>query len=208
MNKTINLFHLVFLASSLLLGSISFANDEGMVDQLTVYELAEVFSIEDNAERLVLLEKLYEKSNTYNKFLLLPNMSKSAIMIKNTEVAQKYSDELIFLADKYKNSWNYGNAIHDANMVLGLIALDKNNLDKAKCYLLKAGETPGSPQITNFGPNLLLAKALLDIGEHQTVLKYFRSLTNVWKNDDKRLNTWISTIEDGGTPYLEKHLTR
>jgi tetratricopeptide (TPR) repeat protein len=178
------------------------------VTHLTAYKIAEVFSVEDNAERLNLLVELYEQSNQYDKFLLLPNLSKTAIIIKDIDAAQKYSDELISLAGKYKDSWNYGNAIHDANMVLGLIELDSNNIAEAKHYLLKAGRTSGSPQLANFGPNLLLAKALLDIGEKQVVIEYFQLLKAVWKNNDNRLTTWITSLEGGGTPYLENYLTR
>ena len=44
-------------------------------------------------------------------------------------------------ANKNISDWNYGNAIHLANLVLGKIRLINDDLEQAKDYLLKAGRT-------------------------------------------------------------------
>lgn len=67
---------------------------------------------------------------------------------------------------------DYGNIIHNANQVLGRCALLEGKLEDAKAYLLKAGATPGSPQLDSFGPRMSLARELLEKGEKETVLRY------------------------------------
>jgi hypothetical protein len=46
------------------------------------------------------------------------------------------------------------------------------DIEEAKKQLLLAGKTPSSPQLNSFGPNMILAKELLDKGEKDTVLHY------------------------------------
>lgn len=70
--------------------------------------------------------------------------------------------EYLDLANSYQTNWNYGNAIHDANITLGRIALRKGKIEEAKAFLLNAGRTPGSPQLSSFGPNMILAHELLE----------------------------------------------
>ena len=92
----------------------------------------------------------------------------------------------------------HDNVIHDANSVLGLIALREGNTVSAKEHLLAAGKTPGSPHLDSFGPNMRLAKELLEHGEQETVLDYFRLCGNFWKREE--LDEWISEVEAGRIP--------
>jgi hypothetical protein len=47
---------------------------------------------------------------------------------------------------------------------LGLIAVHKNDIETARRELLESGKTPGSPTLNSFGPNMILAKELLEKG--------------------------------------------
>ena len=73
--------------------------------------------------------------------------------------------ELKRLLPKYKTNWNYGNATHKINNLNGRMALRDGNIDNAKIFLIEAGKTQGSPQLNSFGPNMSLAKELLEKGE-------------------------------------------
>ena len=64
-----------------------------------------------------------------------------------------------------KNDWNYGNAIEDANQVLGRIALSKDEVAEAKKRLLASAGSHGSPQLNSFGPDFRLARELAEKGE-------------------------------------------
>jgi len=73
------------------------------------------------------------------------------------------------------------NVAHDANSVLGLVALQQGRTEEAKDYLLKAGARPGSPQVDNFGPPMLLARRLTEKGEIRAVLTYLDLVSRSWE---------------------------
>ncbi len=104
------------------------------------------------------------------RYFFLGRMAKAALEADAPDKASAYATELLDTAPKQHQT---GNAIHDGNVVLGLVAIQKDNVDKAKEYLLKAGKTAGAPNLNSFGPNMLLAKKLLEKGEKDTVLEYF-----------------------------------
>jgi len=76
------------------------------------------------------------------------------------------------------------NVAHDANSVLGLVALQEGRTEEAKRYLLKAGATPGSPQVDNFGPPMLLARRLTEKGEIAAVLTYLDLVSKSWERTE------------------------
>jgi hypothetical protein len=93
-------------------------------------------------------------------------------------------------------------SVHPGNIVLGLVALNRDqDVASAKMYLVSAGKTKGSPILDRWGPNLALAKALLDKGENEAVLEYFQSCKSfVTKNP--KLDDWIALLKGGRTPDL------
>ncbi len=72
--------------------------------------------------------------------------------------------------------------------------------------MLKAGDTPGSPQLDSFGPNMTLAKELLEKGDQQTVLQYLTLCGKFWKMDNGRLARWSETIRAGKIPDFGSNL--
>ena len=87
---------------------------------------------------------------------------------------------LLLLQAQDRKSSQFGNIIHDANQILGRCALRAGKLADAKTYLLKAGATPGSPQLNSFGPQMLLARELVEKGEKETVLQYLDLVSLFW----------------------------
>ena len=79
-------------------------------------------------------------------------------------------------------SFNYGNIIHNANTLLGRVALRENDLKQAKKYLVKSIEVPTTPQLSSFGPSYILAKELLERGEKEIVIEYLDLVANLWTN--------------------------
>ena len=74
----------------------------------------------------------------------------NALAKGETDKAKTYAETLLKQAESFRDDWNYGNAVHVANLVLGHIALDSGDVDEAKRFLLEAGKTPGSPQLNTF----------------------------------------------------------
>jgi hypothetical protein len=138
-----------------------------------------------------------------DRFYLLADVVKAAIAANEVEKARTYANDLLALAGKF-DDWNTGNAIHIGNLVLGLIAVRDKDLDAACELLLKAGKTRGSPQLDSFGPNMSLAKELLDLGRKDAVLTFLDLCKVFW--DKPELMTWRKDIVTGGTPNFGANL--
>ena len=103
------------------------------------------------------------------------------------------------LANGNKDDWNYGNAIYNGNVVLGLVALRQDNVADARRYLLESGKTPGSPVLGSFGPDFTLARELLEKGERDTVLEFLTLCKGFWKMGGDRLDAMTAEVRKGGT---------
>lgn len=122
------------------------------------------------------------------------------------ERAESLAAELLAGAEKYPRDWNHGNAIHRAHIALGRVALHRGNLEKAKDHLKEAGETSGSPQLDTFGPNMLLARELLERGEREAVLSYFAACRKFWDMGDAELTRWSESVRAGEMPAFGSNL--
>jgi hypothetical protein len=132
--------------------------------------------------------------------------AKQSFIAGNTNDARQYASELLTLAPKYTGNWNYGNAIQDGHLVLGRLAVKAGNIEEAKHELLEAGKSPGSPQMNSFGPNMSLAKDLLEKGERATVLQYFNLCSKFWTMDYGKLSQWSSDVKAGNMPDFGANL--
>ena len=141
-----------------------------------------------------------EVSSAEERFYALGKLSREAFDRGDSADATKLAEEYLALAARFPTDWNYGNAIHDANELLGLVAIESGDVAKAKAYLLAAGKSTGSPQLDSFGPNLELAAGLLARGEKQAVLDYLNSVGKFWTMGKERLARFKKTIEEGHVP--------
>ena len=84
----------------------------------------------------------------------------------------------------------------------------EGNLEEAKNRLVAAGTTPGAPNLNSFGPNMMLAKELLDQGEQDVVLKYFYLCSRFWDSEraQEKMSRWRDQIKAGQIPDFRAHL--
>jgi len=157
-------------------------------------------------EQLAALEKSTAGSTGEKLEYALPDLAKRAFEAGDMDKAGSYAKQLLKMASDYRNDWNYGNAIFYGNFVLGRIALQQGKLAQAGQYLLAAAATPGSPQLDSFGPNMTLAKELLEKGKTELVVDYFEACKKFWTNDNGKLDRWIATVRSGGTPDFGANL--
>jgi hypothetical protein len=141
-----------------------------------------------------------------DRFYALDDAAKENFAVGKIEDARKYATELLTLAPNYESNWNYGNAIQDGNLVLGRIAVREGRIEEAKQYLLAAGKSKGSPQMDSFGPNMSLAKDLLEKGERDTVLQYFELCRKFWTMDYGKLDDWSQEVKAGKVPNFGANL--
>ncbi len=137
---------------------------------------------------------------TYASEFLAEDMVKEA-----NELAQ----DLLRNAENFKNNWNYGNAIHHANLVLGRIRLRRNDMAEAKEFLQRAGAAPGSPQLDSFGPNMTLAKELLEKKEKDAVLVYLDEVHEFWSSEyvENEIRQWKQQILEDQIPDFGANLS-
>ncbi len=118
--------------------------------------------------------------------------------------AKELANENLNLAKAYRCNWNYGNAIHESYSILGQISLNQGDLDGAIDDLRKAGESPGSPQLDTFGPDLDLADELLQRGKSDAVRSYLLEIKRFWKMNDGKIDGWVAEIDKGDKPRLNR----
>lgn len=121
---------------------------------------------------------------------------------------KKLAEENLELATQFSNNWNQSNAIHLSHIYLGLLALEVNNLAEAKYHLIQSGLVSGSPQLNSFGPNMQLAKVLLEKNEQEVVLKFLEDCKQFWKLPFRffPIRRWTKVINDGAVPEFGVHL--
>jgi tetratricopeptide (TPR) repeat protein len=152
------------------------------------------------------INDLEKAPDEQRRFYALGRAAKESFVAGNVEDARKYANELMALLPKYPKDWNYGNAIQDSNLVLGRIAVKEGRIEDAKKHLLAAGQSPGSPQMNSFGPNMSLALDLLKLKEKDVVLEYFDSCRRFWKMHADRLDQWSKEVKAGQIPDFGANL--
>ncbi len=152
-----------------------------------------VKSIPTPADRLQQVEDGAARTHSKNS---LPNLSTLAFEAGEFEKAEQYARQTLAEPSDAMDS------VHAGNVVLGLIALKNDDVAGAGTYLLAAARTKGKSVILDrWGPNLALAKALLDKGQNDVVLEYFQMCkTFVTKNP--KLDDWIAMLKSGRAPDL------
>lgn len=141
----------------------------------------------------------------YSRFLAL-HARADRLVQRDPQRAASFARELLDLAECYRGDWNYGNAVHKGHLILGRVALRRGDVATARSELLLAGGTPGSPQLDSFGPNMTLAKELLEAGEKATVLEYFELCRRFWVMGTTRLAQWTAAVQASRPPEFRANL--
>jgi hypothetical protein len=139
------------------------------------------------------------------RFYALRRAAKAAFEVGQLAEARAFAKELLDLAGRLPRDWNYGNAIHDGHLVLGRLAVRDGDVETAKRELLEAGRTPGSPQLDSFGPNMSLARDLIEKGQVEVVLQYFELCSKFWDHRDD-LRRWSVQAKAGEIPDFGANL--
>ena len=126
----------------------------------------------------------------------------------SNEEAKSYAEQAVAMAaePRFKNagpntfeSSFAGDAVSVGNIVLGRLALVREDLEAAENYLVLSGQIKaGSPVF--FGPNMTLARELLKRGRSEAVLKFLEECSHFWRNADVQIQRWAATIRSGEIP--------
>jgi hypothetical protein len=126
----------------------------------------------------------------------LPQVAKLALWAGEVDKAKEYAREILVLVPP-GTAVGGGDEIHDGNMVLGLIALQEGDTERAKQHLLESVRISGSMEMRMTGPNLSLASELLKRNEIDVVIRYLEECKRFWFVARAQLDTWIEMLRNG-----------
>jgi tetratricopeptide (TPR) repeat protein len=139
-----------------------------------------------------------------DRYYALGRAAKECFVAGRVQEARAHAEELMALIPKYPAY--QGDAVQDANLVLGRVATREGRIKAAKEYLIQAGKSAGSPSMDSFGPNMTLAQDLLEKGETAAVLQYFDLCRRFWKLGGEKLDQWTEDVIHGRTPDFGANL--
>jgi hypothetical protein len=154
------------------------------------------------------LAEWHQADSEIDKFYAAPRAAMAAYTLRDYALAREIANISVTLAASFEDNWNYGNAIHFGNTVLGLLALVDDDTCVAIEHLRKSGETSGSPQLNSFGPTMHLARELMRKGESAAVAEYLEQCRRFWKMGSAWLDIWQEKVARGAVPTFFMHLYR
>jgi hypothetical protein len=146
-------------------------------------------------------EEIAAAKDDYGRIHPLSIAAMASVDTGDYEKAGRYAGELLRLSHElFPKELPEADGIHKGNIVLGRLALRTGNTERAKAFLLESGRVGGSPVLGSFGPNMTLAKEMLEKGERDVVLEYFGLCENFWKQGHDKLEGWRSQVRAGTIP--------
>lgn len=142
-----------------------------------------------------------------DRILLLPFLASLAFDVEDDSAAKRYAGQALDLAPQEAGRTADGLAvaplaIHDANDVLGRLALRGGDVALAKEYLLRAATITGGEVFSPPGPRMLLAQMLIDRGEREAVCDYLGKVKGAWPGGAARIDRWTAEIRQGKSVRL------
>jgi hypothetical protein len=133
-----------------------------------------------------------------------PSYARIAVEAGELDKAQTSADRCLaqIAAIPFKDA-----AIHECNLILGRVALRRGELKRADEYLLAAAHVEGKGSLSSFGPNMMLARELLEKGQRGVVLEYFQLCGKFWSYDPRgQLARWTEQVKAGEIPQFGANL--
>jgi hypothetical protein len=117
--------------------------------------------------------------------------------------ARQHANRALQMIAKSPPTMWTGNVHYEAHTTLGRLALQSGDVRTAKKHLIEAAKTTGSPSLDTFGPDMTLARELLDAGERDAVIQYLELVERFWDGKGPLLKEWRQQIRLGERPYLD-----
>jgi hypothetical protein len=153
------------------------------------------------------MDTLAQANSDFQRYVALGNAAKSDFVFGKFDEARSYASELVALDERFKNEPSRdGQAVYDGNLILGRLAAQEGRLEEAKQYLMASGTTTGSAVLGSFGPNMSLARDLLQSGERDSVLEFFELCQKFWTPGNEKLTAWSEDVKAGRMPDFGANL--
>ncbi len=181
----------------------SWAEELGLLHLMNSLDLVGERDPEAASRALFHYERAYAVSDELRRDSQAPVLAMIAFYAGQYGTARQYAESML---GGHLQGWNEGNRIHFGNLTLGRIAFLEGDIEEAKARLIAAGEIPGSPALCSFGPDMTLAKELLERGESEVVLRFLSLSSEFWEGKQETLQAWTARVEEGGMPDFGSNL--
>lgn len=138
--------------------------------------------------------------NRDDRIHALEDLPKLSFKAMKYEKSSRFANQLLAHAQQETDESQASDCKHKAHSILGRLALKNGNIDAARFHLLSSADVQGSPVLHSFGPNMRLAKELLESGQQDAVLEYLDRCEVFWEGERGRLPAWRKEIQDGSVP--------
>ncbi len=132
----------------------------------------------------------------------LANMAEAAYELGDYDKANKFAKECLKTAKK--NEKADGMLMHYGNIIQARLALRQGDIKKAKDYLKKSIDLPGDLKGITWmevtGPDLMIVKELLAVGEKELVLEYLSVCEKCWPQEKDLIRYCIDVLNRGMNP--------
>lgn len=141
-------------------------------------------------------------------FYSLSERLERAVKSKDCPKMQSLAGEMLAIAPYYSSNWNYGNAIFDGHMAFASCAVREKKVDSAINHINEAAKTPGSPQLSTFGPpyhDMSVLSELLKEGRKKEVRMFLSNLKRFWDSEFSQdyFDFWEKEIEQNRIPKFD-----
>jgi hypothetical protein len=169
--------------------------------------------LENGVRALALIkrERSPERDSDRNK--LLARLCKAAVEAGDLDAASSFAQELILDFGQSSSDHAYDQATHVGNITLGMVELKKNNVEKAKEFLMIAIRAPLRQDYNSLSKiDTTLAKELYKKGEKSIVVEYLKlglELGNLktypesYADEIYAMKLWIEQISKGVEPNFD-----
>lgn len=131
-------------------------------------------------------------------------LARFALRLRANKTAGRLASALMRSADRTgRDDFMIQGSRREAHRLLGLVALRNGDREQAKQRLLLSAT---GTRVSAFGPNMLLAKELLERGEREVVLEFIQGLHATWDHGSDKLDRWATDIRAGHEPKFGANL--
>jgi hypothetical protein len=136
-----------------------------------------------------------------DRILLALSLMRQTWTLQKPDAAAAKARELLDLAARNQSDALYGDAVFEAKLILGKMALRRGDKKAAARDLLAAADAPSSDRIRRGLIEMNLPRALVDWGERRAVAEFLERMAP--KTDrSKQFRDWAAEIRKGVNPDL------
>jgi hypothetical protein len=151
-------------------------------------------------------ESLLKNATDIDRLYILPIVMDREIYFGSSTTGEDRSREYLAIVKQHPDHPRYNQALFEANMYVGKLALRRGDRRTAAHHLLAAVDSPGSAELRFMQIDMTLARSLVDWGEREVVAKFLDQCARLNQESEKYKN-WAADIRKGINPDLIPYRT-